>query len=76
MSGSPFGIAANAEGGYAVGGKQNLPLGKATVWDKILGNLDYFLATVTRSSDQKQLAKLRKYGGKKAVIGEARSPKF
>ena len=50
-----------------------------------------FLAAITRSNDQKvsnawvsthvltipqQLAKLRKYGGKKAVIGEARSPKF
>ncbi|TIA90067.1 hypothetical protein E3P99_01780 [Wallemia hederae] len=92
MSGTPFGISANPEGGYAVGGaKTGLPLGRATLYDKIVGNLDYFLAAITRSNDQKvsnawdntqaltnsqQLAKLRKYGGKKAVIGEARSPKF
>ncbi|EOR01995.1 hypothetical protein J056_003671 [Wallemia ichthyophaga EXF-994] len=77
MSGSPFGISANPEGGYAVGGaKTGLPLGKATVYDKMVGNIDYVLAFITRSDDQKQLAKLRKYGGKKAVIGEARSPKF
>ncbi|TIA75087.1 hypothetical protein E3P92_00922 [Wallemia ichthyophaga] len=61
MSGSPFGISANPEarschlkGGYAVGGaKTGLPLGKATVYDKMVGNIDYVLAFITRSDDQK-----------------------
>ncbi|KAJ7278991.1 hypothetical protein C8J57DRAFT_1059766, partial [Mycena rebaudengoi] len=62
-------------GGVAVGGvHEDMPMGKASVADKLIGKTQKFVGKATYNFDLHEKGELRESVGKAAVMGEARAP--
>jgi len=63
-----------SQGGVAIGGHDDLPEGKASVTDKLIGKTQKVTGKVTRNAEMHEKGELREAGGKGAVKGETRAP--
>ncbi|KAF8494382.1 hypothetical protein F5888DRAFT_1616857 [Russula emetica] len=70
----PLDVQPNRTGGVARAGQGDLPMGKASIFDKAVGKMEKIIGKVTHNSDRHEAGELREAGGKKAVIGEASAP--
>lgn len=70
----PLNVQPTSQGGVAIGGQANLPEGKATVTDKLIGKTQKVTGKITHNPDMHEKGELRESGGKGAVKGEARAP--
>ncbi|KAH9972095.1 hypothetical protein BGW80DRAFT_1316406 [Lactifluus volemus] len=59
------------QAGVARGGQEDLPMGKASFLDKVIGKAEKVIGKATHNDDMHEAGELREAGGKKAVIGEA-----
>ncbi|KAI0255584.1 hypothetical protein BJV78DRAFT_1099693, partial [Lactifluus subvellereus] len=70
----PLDVQPTQTGGVARGGQDDLPMGKASFLDKVIGKAEKVIGKATQNADRHEAGELREAGGKKAVIGEARAP--
>ncbi|KIL54298.1 hypothetical protein M378DRAFT_174319 [Amanita muscaria Koide BX008] len=65
--------APNAQGGAAMGGQSDLPIGYADMEDKIIGNAQKVIGKITENPELQKKGELRKSSGKAVVQGLARA---
>ncbi|EPS99212.1 hypothetical protein FOMPIDRAFT_1030937 [Fomitopsis schrenkii] len=61
-------------GGVAIDGRDDVPLGKASFSDKLIGKTQKVTGKVTKNPEMHEKGELREAAGKGAVTGEARAP--
>ncbi|KAI0728821.1 hypothetical protein C8Q72DRAFT_875553 [Fomitopsis betulina] len=69
----PLNVQPTAAGGVAIDGRDDLPLDKATLTDKLVGKTQKVAGKVTKNPEMHEKGELRETGGKSAVTGEARA---
>ncbi|KZT25087.1 hypothetical protein NEOLEDRAFT_1066027 [Neolentinus lepideus HHB14362 ss-1] len=74
----PLGTQPVSGGGVAVGGDEDLPMGKAGMTDKVVGKTQKASSPVvgkyTHKPELHEKGELRESGGKAAAQGQARAP--
>ncbi|EPQ55639.1 hypothetical protein GLOTRDRAFT_128861 [Gloeophyllum trabeum ATCC 11539] len=70
----PLGTAPTTGGGVAIGGEEDLPMGKAGLGDKIVGKTQKVVGKVAKNPEMHEKGELREAGGKAAAQGQARAP--
>ncbi|THV02646.1 hypothetical protein K435DRAFT_827437 [Dendrothele bispora CBS 962.96] len=70
----PMDVKPTDNGGVAIGGRSDLPEGKAKMTDKIIGKTEKVIGKMTKNPEMHEKGELREAGGKAATIGEARAP--
>ncbi|KIY67389.1 hypothetical protein CYLTODRAFT_353334, partial [Cylindrobasidium torrendii FP15055 ss-10] len=70
----PLDVKPSHAGGVAVGGRSDVPEGKATALDKLAGKTEKVIGKLTGNAEKHERGELREAGGKAAVTGEARAP--
>jgi len=71
---NPLNMHPAPEGGFAVGGAEGLPMGRASAADKLIGKFEQEAGKLTGDYNMQVTGELRAAGGKAAVKGEARAP--
>jgi len=62
-------------GGVAIdGGDDDMPMGKASMADKLVGKTEKVIGKVTKKPELHEKGELRESGGKAAALGQARAP--
>eukprot|EP00914_Ancora_sagittata_P022598 GHVO01044861.1.p1 GENE.GHVO01044861.1~~GHVO01044861.1.p1 ORF type:complete len:177 (-),score=16.02 GHVO01044861.1:47-577(-) len=69
----PMDVQPTAAGGVAVGGNSDLPEGKASMMDKLVGKTQKVIGKATHKPEMHEKGELRETGGKAAAQGEARA---
>ncbi|KAJ3808521.1 hypothetical protein F5876DRAFT_67216 [Lentinula aff. lateritia] len=69
----PMDVHPTSAGGVAVDGNSDLPEGKATVMDKVVGKTQKIIGKATHKPEMHEKGELRETGGKAAARGEARA---
>ncbi|KII90175.1 hypothetical protein PLICRDRAFT_108103 [Plicaturopsis crispa FD-325 SS-3] len=62
------------QGGVAIGGRDDLPEGKAGFGDKLIGKAQKVVGKTTHKPELHEKGELREAGGKAAARGDARAP--
>ncbi|KAJ3775806.1 hypothetical protein FB446DRAFT_842904 [Lentinula raphanica] len=70
----PMDVQPTSAGGVAIGGNSDLPEGKASMMDKVVGKTQKVIGKATHKPEMHEKGELRESGGKAAVLGEARAP--
>jgi len=70
----PMNVQPAQEGGVAVGGESDLPIGKVSFGDKVIGKAEKVAGKYTKKPEMQAKGELREAGGKDAVLGNARAP--
>ncbi|OBZ74533.1 hypothetical protein A0H81_05193 [Grifola frondosa] len=70
----PMDVQPTSQGGVAIGGNNNLPEGKASMTDKLIGKGQKVAGKVMRNPDLHEKGELRESGGKDAAAGQAQAP--
>ncbi|KAL0952796.1 hypothetical protein HGRIS_007021 [Hohenbuehelia grisea] len=73
-SNRPMNVQPTEAGGVAVGGHSDLPEGKATFGDKIVGKTQKVMGKAMNKPEMHEKGELRESGGKAAALGQARAP--
>ncbi|KIL64560.1 hypothetical protein M378DRAFT_163009 [Amanita muscaria Koide BX008] len=73
-SNRPLDVKPTAQGGVAIGGQSDLPLGHADMGDKIIGKTQKVMGKMTKNPELHEKGELRESGGKAAAHGQARAP--
>ncbi|KAI0030451.1 hypothetical protein K488DRAFT_54231 [Vararia minispora EC-137] len=69
----PMDVRPTDEGGVAVGGQSDLPMGQANTLDKVIGKTEKVLGKVLKKESMHEKGELREAGGKQAAAGQARA---
>ncbi|KAF7980453.1 hypothetical protein HWV62_38312 [Athelia sp. TMB] len=69
----PLDVQPAPEGGVAVGGNDDLPMGKASFSDKMIGKTQKLVGKYAHKPELHEKGELRETGGKAAARGEARA---
>ncbi|KAK1231918.1 hypothetical protein PQX77_004955 [Marasmius sp. AFHP31] len=70
----PMNVQPTEAGGVAVGGRSDLPEGRATATDKLVGKTQKVIGKMTHNAEMHEKGELRESGGKAAAQGAARAP--
>ncbi|KAI0291566.1 hypothetical protein BC826DRAFT_1022504 [Russula brevipes] len=70
----PLDVLPTQAGGVARGGREDVPMGKASLLDKVVGKAEKVVGKVTQNPERHEAGELREAGGKQAAAGEARAP--
>ncbi|TRM63204.1 hypothetical protein BD626DRAFT_402834 [Schizophyllum amplum] len=70
----PMGVEPTSQGGVAVGGQDDKPMGKAKFTDKMVGKTEKVIGKMSKNPQMHEKGELREAGGKQAAIGQARAP--
>jgi len=69
----PRDVQPTSQGGVAPGGRSDMPMGKASFMDKVIGKSEKVIGKVTKNPDMHETGELRETGGAAAARGDARS---
>ncbi|KAF5361488.1 hypothetical protein D9758_006207 [Tetrapyrgos nigripes] len=70
----PMNVQPTPAGGVAVDGRADLPEGKASMMDKVVGKTEKVLGKATKNAELHEKGELREAGGKAAAAGGAKAP--
>ncbi|KAF7345052.1 hypothetical protein MVEN_01668100 [Mycena venus] len=71
----PLNTEPHPEGGVAIdGGREGMPMGKASAADKLIGKAQKVVGKMTNKPELHEKGELREAGGKAAAMGDARAP--
>ncbi|KAF7331204.1 hypothetical protein MSAN_02439100 [Mycena sanguinolenta] len=71
----PLNTQPHPEGGVAIdGGHEDMPMGKASATDKLIGKAQKIIGKVANKPEMHEKGELRESGGKAAAMGDARAP--
>ncbi|VDB99493.1 unnamed protein product [Peniophora sp. CBMAI 1063] len=70
----PMDVQPTQQGDVAVGGQSDLPQGKASAMDKVIGKTEKVMGKVLKKPQMHEAGELREAGGKAAARGDARAP--
>ncbi|KAF7373282.1 hypothetical protein MSAN_00537200 [Mycena sanguinolenta] len=71
----PLNTQPHPEGGVAIdGGHEDMPMGKASATDKLIGKAQKIIGKVANKPEMHEKGELRESGGKAAAMGNARAP--
>ncbi|KAK7045475.1 hypothetical protein VNI00_007728 [Paramarasmius palmivorus] len=70
----PMNVQPTEAGGVAVDGRSDLPEGRATAADKLIGKTQKVIGKMTHKPELHEKGELRESGGKAAAMGQARAP--
>ncbi|KAI5887931.1 uncharacterized protein SCHCODRAFT_01216282 [Schizophyllum commune H4-8] len=70
----PLGVQPTSQGGVAVGGQEDKPMGHAKLTDKIVGKTEKVMGKMSKNPQMHEKGELREAGGKAAATGQARAP--
>ncbi|KAF8918366.1 hypothetical protein CPB85DRAFT_79483 [Mucidula mucida] len=69
----PMGVQPSSAGGVAIGGRDDLPEGKASAMDKMIGKTEKVVGKMTKKPEMHERGELRETGGKAAATGQVRA---
>ncbi|KZP08897.1 hypothetical protein FIBSPDRAFT_760747 [Athelia psychrophila] len=69
----PLDVQSAPEGGVGIGGNDELPMGKASFGDKVIGKTQKLVGKMAHKPEMHEKGELREKGGKAAAAGEARA---
>ncbi|KAL1746610.1 hypothetical protein HDZ31DRAFT_62047 [Schizophyllum fasciatum] len=70
----PLGVQPTAQGGVAVGGQEDKPMGHAKLTDKLVGKTEKVIGKMSKNPQMHEKGELREAGGKASATGQARAP--
>ncbi|KAL0575098.1 hypothetical protein V5O48_006874 [Marasmius crinis-equi] len=70
----PMNVQPTEAGGVAIGGRSDLPEGKASATDKLIGKTQKVMGKMTHNAEMHEKGELRESGGKAVAAGGARAP--
>ncbi|KAF8890716.1 hypothetical protein BD779DRAFT_1516622 [Infundibulicybe gibba] len=70
----PMNVKPAPTGGVAINGQDDLPEGKASMTDKLVGKTQKVIGKLSHKPEMHEKGELRESGGKAAVRGQARAP--